>query len=132
MPWRGRFVSIPGAIYHVMNRGTSRQKVFFKNRDYEASLTTIGELHDRWPVEVFAYCLMGQSLPCVSAYPGGESFPRDAASGWLYVQRVKPIESPRRCALSRRIQGHRQFVRQYKMINEMLKDSAQDVEVTRR
>jgi putative transposase len=43
----------------VMNRGSSRQKVFLENRDYEAFLNTLSQLHDRWRVEVFAYCLMG-------------------------------------------------------------------------
>jgi REP element-mobilizing transposase RayT len=42
-----------------MNRGSSRQKVFLENRDYEAFLNTLSQLHDRWRVEVFAYCLMG-------------------------------------------------------------------------
>lgn len=43
----------------MMNRGSSRQKVFLENRDYEAFLNTLSQLHDRWRVEVFAYCLMG-------------------------------------------------------------------------
>ena len=53
-------IQYPGAVYHVMNRGSSRQKVFLENRDYEAFLHTLAEVHDRWQVEVFAYCLMGK------------------------------------------------------------------------
>jgi REP element-mobilizing transposase RayT len=48
--WRGRFVS---------SRAGSRQKVFLEQQDYETFLNTIGEIHDRWRVDVFAYCLMG-------------------------------------------------------------------------
>jgi hypothetical protein len=28
-------IQYPGAVYHVMNRGSSRQKVFLDTRDYE-------------------------------------------------------------------------------------------------
>ena len=42
-----------------MNRGGSRQKIFLQNEDYEAFLKTIGKIHERWGVEIFAYCLMG-------------------------------------------------------------------------
>jgi REP element-mobilizing transposase RayT len=52
-------IQYPEAVYHVMNRGSSRQKVFLQKQDYEAFLNTIDEVHDRWGVEVFAYCLMG-------------------------------------------------------------------------
>jgi REP element-mobilizing transposase RayT len=52
-------IQYPGAVYHVMNRGSSRQKVFLETRDYEGFIDTMGELHDRWRVEVFAYCLLG-------------------------------------------------------------------------
>src|ERR687892_2505507 len=46
-------IQYPGAVYHVMNRGSSRQRVFLERRDCEAFLNTVGELHDRWLVEVW-------------------------------------------------------------------------------
>ena len=48
-----------GAVYHVMNRGGARQKIFFDGQDYEVFLKTIGEIHEGWGVELFAYCLKG-------------------------------------------------------------------------
>jgi REP element-mobilizing transposase RayT len=48
----------PGSVYHVMNRGGSRQKVFLDKQDCEAFLKTMGEVHDRWAVKEFAHCLM--------------------------------------------------------------------------
>ena len=52
-------IQYPGALYHVMNRGGARQKIFVDRQDYQAFLKTIGEIHERWGVELFAYCLMG-------------------------------------------------------------------------
>ena len=51
-------IQFPGAIYHVMNRGIARQKIFIKIGDFEEFLKTIAETHERWGIEIFAYCLM--------------------------------------------------------------------------
>ncbi|MFQ5847527.1 MAG: transposase [Candidatus Methylomirabilales bacterium] len=52
-------IEYPGAIYHVLNRGTARQRVFRDARDYQRFLHGVTEVHARWGVEVFAYCLLG-------------------------------------------------------------------------
>jgi hypothetical protein len=52
-----------------MNRGGSRQKVFFDKQDYEAFLKTIGEIHDRWAVEVFAIVSWATTIMCACARP---------------------------------------------------------------
>src|ERR1700754_5022123 len=39
-------IQYPGAVYHAMNRGGSRQRVFLDKQDYEAFLKTIGEVRD--------------------------------------------------------------------------------------
>jgi REP element-mobilizing transposase RayT len=57
-----------GAVYHVMNRGGSRQKVFFDKQDYEAFFKTIGEIHDRWAVEVFVVS-WATTIMCACARP---------------------------------------------------------------
>jgi hypothetical protein len=67
-------IRYPGAVEHVMNRGGSRQKVFFDKQDYEAFLKTIGEIHDRWAVEVFAI-VSWATIPCVLAHARGKSPP---------------------------------------------------------
>ena len=51
-------IQYPGAVYHVMNRGLSRQLVFRDAHDYRALLAVLAETHDLWGVEVLAYCLM--------------------------------------------------------------------------
>ncbi len=52
-------ITYPGAVYHVMNRGASRKRVFAHHADYELFLQLLADCHDRWRVEVLAYCLMG-------------------------------------------------------------------------
>lgn len=51
-------IEYPGAVYHLMNRGSARQKVFLRSADYREFLKTISEANDLWGIEVFAYCLM--------------------------------------------------------------------------
>lgn len=51
-------ISYPGAVYHVMNRGASRKRIFFQATDYEVFLQLLDDCHRRWGVEVLAYCLM--------------------------------------------------------------------------
>jgi REP element-mobilizing transposase RayT len=73
-------IQYPGAVYHVMNRGGSRQRVFLEKQDYEGFLKTIGEVCDRWAVEVFACCIMGNRYHVCLRTPEGKSFSGDAAS----------------------------------------------------
>lgn len=47
-----------GAIYHALNRGNQRQKIFYKDGDYEAFLRVMGEGLGLYPVKLFAYTLM--------------------------------------------------------------------------
>ncbi|NPV93448.1 MAG: transposase [Firmicutes bacterium] len=47
-----------GLTYHVLNRGNGRQQVFHKEHDYRAFIELMGEAKDRYPVKIFAYCLM--------------------------------------------------------------------------
>ncbi len=51
-------IEYPGAVYHLMNRGSARQKVFLTSADYREFLKTVSEANDLWGIEVFAYCLM--------------------------------------------------------------------------
>src|SRR2546428_2097688 len=51
-------IQFPGAVHHVMNRGTARQATFLDEEDYGLFLNTLGEAFDLWGTEIFAYCLM--------------------------------------------------------------------------
>ncbi len=55
-------IQFPGAIYHVMNRGIARQKIFIETVDYEEFLKTIAATHELWGIQVFAYRKRGSPL----------------------------------------------------------------------
>lgn len=45
-------------VYHVLNRGNNRQRIFQKLGDYRAFAKIIGEGLTRYRVELFSWCLM--------------------------------------------------------------------------
>jgi putative transposase len=80
-------IQYPGAVYHVMNRGGSRQKIFLDEKDHQVFLNTIGEIYDRWGVEVFGWCLMGNHYHlCLRTAEGNLSRVMRHLDG-LYTQR---------------------------------------------
>jgi putative transposase len=48
-----------GTIYHVLNRGNGRRALFSKDADFIAFLKLLHEALKRFPVDLLAYCLMG-------------------------------------------------------------------------
>lgn len=53
--WR---IEFPGAIYHVLSRGNGRQDIFRSDDDRRLFLELIGQVNDRFDIEVHAYVLM--------------------------------------------------------------------------
>ncbi len=47
-----------GLIYHVINRGNNRQRVFRKQADFGAFLHALAQLKERKPFELYGYCLL--------------------------------------------------------------------------
>lgn len=47
-----------GAIYHTLNRGNAKRKIFRKPSDYEAFIRTLKEGLEKYPVDLLAFCLM--------------------------------------------------------------------------
>ena len=47
-----------GLVYHVINRGNGRQRMFSDEGDYLAFLKAIGDLKQRKLFELYGYCLM--------------------------------------------------------------------------
>jgi putative transposase len=46
-------------IYHVLNRGNGRMSLFHKEEDFAAFEKVLGQGLARYPVDLLAYCLMG-------------------------------------------------------------------------
>jgi len=57
MPRKPRFY-LPGISVHIVQRGHSRQPVFFENNDYAAYLNWLGEAAERYSCAIHAYVLM--------------------------------------------------------------------------
>jgi REP element-mobilizing transposase RayT len=54
-PWR---IEFEGAFYHVMARGNEQRDIFFNETDLYAFLKVLGEMSQRFEVDIFAYVLM--------------------------------------------------------------------------
>jgi putative transposase len=57
MPRRPR-AFLRGHIFHVVNRGATRQRLFFESSDYRAFLRILAVSLAARPVRLFAYCVM--------------------------------------------------------------------------
>lgn len=80
-------IQFPGATYHVMNRGSARQKTFLGTEDYQRFLQTLAETHDLWRAEIVAYCLMGNHYHVCLRTPEGNLARVMRHLDGLYTQR---------------------------------------------
>jgi putative transposase len=74
-------------IYHVLNRGNGRMRLFHKRGDYEAFERVLGEGLDRYPVELLTYCLMPNHWHFVVRPKTDEALGRWI--GWVGVTHVR-------------------------------------------
>jgi REP element-mobilizing transposase RayT len=54
--WR---IEYEGALYHLLSRGNEGRDIFINDKDRVVFLDTIGEMSERFEIDVFAYVLMG-------------------------------------------------------------------------
>jgi putative transposase len=57
MPRTARYAP-KGLIYHALNRAVARLPLFQKEADYEAFERVIEESHQKFPIDILAYCVM--------------------------------------------------------------------------
>jgi putative transposase len=86
MPRTARAVEA-GEIYHVLNRGNGRMKLFHKPGDYAAFLKVIAQGLDRYPVDLFTYCLMPNHWHLVLRPHHDKALAR--FMGWIGVTHVR-------------------------------------------
>ncbi len=53
--WR---IEYAGALYHVLSRGNQQQDIFLQDDDRRSFLKAIGQMSERYDVDIFAYVLM--------------------------------------------------------------------------
>jgi len=61
MPRRSRVI-FPGYLYHVTQRGNNRQYIFERDGDYVLYLKHVEECREKFHVDIFAFCLMGNHV----------------------------------------------------------------------
>lgn len=74
-------------IYHVINRGNGRQEIFHKDKDYEAFINLMIQAKERYPVKIFAYCLMPNHFHMVLMPDRGEDLSKWMQ--WLMTSHVR-------------------------------------------
>jgi putative transposase len=55
-PWR---IEYEGKLYHLLSRGNERSDIFISDKDRTGFLDTVGEMSERFEMDIFAYVLMG-------------------------------------------------------------------------
>jgi REP element-mobilizing transposase RayT len=55
-PWR---IEFEGALYHILSRGNQGQDIFLSDVDRHLFPDTLGEMADRYGIDLYAYVLMG-------------------------------------------------------------------------
>ena len=85
-------IEYEGAYYHVMNRGRGRQAIFHDEEYFNAFLNTLAEAHQRFGLEVHAYCLMSNHYHLLLKTPEGNLQRAMRHVGGLYTQRYNRLK----------------------------------------
>jgi putative transposase len=86
MPRTARAIEA-GTIYHVLNRGNGRARLFRKPEDFAAFEKVLGQGLERYPVELLTYCLMGNHWHLVLRPRTDAAL--GALMGWVGVTHVR-------------------------------------------
>ncbi len=86
MPRTARAIEA-GLIYHVLNRGNGRMRLFHKAEDYQAFERVLAEGIERYPIELLTYCVMPNHWHLVVRPKTDEALGR--WMGWVGVTHVR-------------------------------------------
>ena len=53
--WR---IESEGAYYHIFSRGNEGKEIFYDDKDKRTFLDTLGEMSERFQIDIFAFVLM--------------------------------------------------------------------------
>jgi putative transposase len=63
-------------VYHALNRGNNRDRVFGDLTDHEAFLAALGKTQQRYPSRLYGYCLMTNHFHLLLCPGPGQSISR--------------------------------------------------------
>ena len=84
-------IAYPWAWYHVMNRGLARNMIFLNDKHREIFLELLLEIHNRYQVEIHAYCLMGNHYHLLIRTPLGNISRVMRHLDGVYTQRINSL-----------------------------------------
>jgi putative transposase len=78
-----------GLVYHALNRGNNRARVFFHDADYQQFLEAVAKTKERYPFRLYGYCLMSNHFHLVLEPAAGQAISRilqslSVAHTWHY------------------------------------------------
>ncbi len=85
-------IEYENAYYHVMNRGRGRQRIFYGEEYYQAFLSCLEEAHERFGLEIHAYCLLGNHYHLLVKTPNGNLQRAMRHVGGVYTQRYNRLK----------------------------------------
>jgi putative transposase len=85
-----------GLIYHAINRGNNRDRVFFEANDFQAFLHALGQTQLRYPFRLFGYALMTNHFHLLLQPQAGQSISRimqslTVAHTWRYHRHHRSV-----------------------------------------
>ncbi len=81
------------AYYHVMNRGRGRQFIFHDDRYYQSFVDCLAAAHQRFGLEIHAYCLMGSHYHLLVKTPRGNLGRAMRHINGVYTQRYNFLKN---------------------------------------
>jgi putative transposase len=81
-------IEYEGAWYHVMNRGRSREKIYFDKRDYREFLNLLGQCSNLFELAIHAYSLMPNHYHLLVRTPRGNLSRAMRHLDGIYTQRM--------------------------------------------
>jgi putative transposase len=83
-------------VYHALNRGNNRADVFADEQDHEAFLAALAKTQQRYPLQLYGYCLMTNHFHLLLRPGPGQSISRilqslTVAHTWRYHKRHHTI-----------------------------------------
>jgi REP element-mobilizing transposase RayT len=86
-----------GLVYHAINRGNNRDRVFFDDGDCRAFLRALGQTQQRYPFDLFGYTLMSNHFHLLLRPHAGQSISRilqslTVAHTWRYRGDANPYD----------------------------------------
>ena len=68
-------LAVGGVVYHILNRANSREAIFRKEKDYEAFEKILFQGKEKYPIQIFSFCIMPNHWHFVLSSENGENIP---------------------------------------------------------